>query len=762
VPGSEEQPAPGLQEGSGGRLGMLLRALAAAPRDADTPQLLISQAVAATGSSGGVVGQTRGGDVVILASHGYTTRQRSACGPLRLGDLSLPLTYAATTGEPVWLASQDDTAARFPRIVELVPRDERAYAALPLRANGVSLGVLGISFAEQHDFTGADQDFLLALSDLCAIYLHQWAESAATGRAAASAAKLGHLVQTMSRAETADEVARLLAEEGSVAAGAEFANIAVLDPDAAPPTAHLYHAASLTEDVARRYAVIPVDASTPLGAVLQSGGEVWLPSLSDTATRYPALLRDTVAAGLSATASLALRGRHQQVIGAMGVAWAQDQDFTSAQQEEVRVVARLAADALGRSQLLEAERAARQRTEGVQRAMTALVASASLAEVTDAVFEHGLPPFGATAARLSLLSPRQPDQLVTLSAVGLPEAVLASWQALPASVRSPEREVLETSGTVYLPAPEDLAARFPTAHPVLVAAGHQAWAALPLHSGGRRLGVLTLAFPRRRPFDDGPGQLALTALGSAIADALSRAIRHDSDHELVELVQGSLLAGSLPECPGVRLGARYMPAETQYGIGGDWYDAVPLPGGRILVVVGDVAGRGLTAAITMGQMRSAARALAPTHGPAALLEALDRFAGRTLEGSLATAAAAIIDPADRTIRYCLAGHPPLLLRGPDGTVVTLAAARRPLLGLDTGARPEQVISFASGSILVLFTDGLVERRGEIFDAGLSRLATALRSAAETDPASLCETLVEQSLPPSGRSDDTAILCAFLG
>jgi serine phosphatase RsbU (regulator of sigma subunit) len=164
----------------------------------------------------------------------------------------------------------------------------------------------------------------------------------------------------------------------------------------------------------------------------------------------------------------------------------------------------------------------------------------------------------------------------------------------------------------------------------------------------------------------------------------------------------------------------------------------------------------------MGQMRSAARALAPTHGPAALLEALDRFAGRTLEGSLATAAAAIIDPADRTIRYCLAGHPPLLLRGPDGTVVTLAAARRPLLGLDTGARPEQVISFASGSILVLFTDGLVERRGEIFDAGLSRLATALRSAAETDPASLCETLVEQSLPPSGRSDDTAILCAFLG
>ena len=138
--------------------------------------------------------------------------------------------------------------------------------------------------------------------------------------------------QALSRAETADEVARVVAEAGSIAAGAEFANIAVANLSAGRPgTANLYHASSLAEEVAHRYMVIPLDDSTPLGTVLRSGGEVWLRSLPDIGTRYPSLLEDTAAAGLAATASLALYGRGRRVIGAMGVAWAQPQVFTDAQ-----------------------------------------------------------------------------------------------------------------------------------------------------------------------------------------------------------------------------------------------------------------------------------------------------------------------------------------------------------------------------------------------------------------------------------------------
>ena len=766
MPDPDDQPAvSGRKIGdvlsAEGRLRLVLRAFAAAPLGADTPQLLISQAVAAAGSSGGVVCGVRGDRVVILASEGYTPDQRSACGPLIMGDLSLPLPYAATTGQPVWLVSQADAVDRFPRIVELVPGSEWAYAALPLRASGQALGVMGISFAGRHEFTEADRDFLLALAGICAIHLQRWGEFGAPGGRAASTVQLGHLVQALSRAETADEVARVIAEAGAMAAGAEFANIAVANPGAGrPATANLYHASSLVKDVAQRYMVIGLDESTPLGTVLRSGGEVWLRSLSDIGTRYPSLLQDTVAAGLASTASLALYGRGRRVIGAMGVAWAQAQAFTDAQKDEVRVVARLAADALGRAQMLEAEQAARERTERLQRTMTALVASASLAEVTAAVFQHGLPPFGASAARLALADQQQPELLVTVNEVGFPESAGAGWEELPVSAPSPWREAATTSATVYLPTPEDLAAKYPDAS-MLIRSSHQAWVALPLRSSGRTLGVLTLAFPEPHPIDDGPDQIILTALGSAVADALSRAIQHDIDRDLVMSVQRSLLPATLPEHPEVRLGARYMPAETRYGIGGDWYDAVLLPGGRILLLVGDVAGHGLKAAITMGQMRSAARALAPTHGPAALLDALDQFAESGPDVLSATAAVAVIDPAERTLRYCLAGHPPLLLRDPDGTLAMLHEARGPLIGFGAGDRPEQVVTFLPGSCLVLFTDGLVERRGETIDTGFARLGTALTTAATLDPANLCEALIEQTLPRTGRNDDTAILCAFL-
>jgi len=136
-----------------------------------------------------------------------------------------------------------------------------------------------------------------------------------------------------------------------------------------------------------------------------------------------------------------------------------------------------------------------------------------------------------------------------------------------------------------------------------------------------------------------------------------------------------------------------------------------------------VAGHGLEAAMTMGQMRSAARALAPACQPAELLAALDHFICRTIADPLATAAAVVVDPAGRTMRYCMAGHPAPLMRGPDGSVTTLSEGGGILLGLEWGDRPEGVLTFAPGSALVLFTDGLVERRGDAsVESGICRLA----------------------------------------
>jgi hypothetical protein len=575
-----------------------------------------------------------------------------------------------------------------------------------------------------------------------------------------STVQLGQLVQALSQAESADEVSRVIADKGAVAAGAKFANIAVLNRDADTP-ARFFHPPGMKKDIADRYPAIRADESTPLGAVLVSGGEIWLPSLSDVAASYPALLDDTIGAGAAATASLALTDRHHRVLGAMGVAWAQAQAFTEAQKGEIRVVARLAADAIWRAQQLEAERAARQRTERLQRTMSALVASASLAEVTASVFQHGLLPFGASAGRLVLVDQRQPGGLVTVNAVGMTEPALTEWQNFPLSDYSPSRKAFTTSAVVYVPTRADLAREFPDARLAHASAEQQAWAAVPLRSGGRTLGVLTLIFARPHPLDEGRDQIALAALGSATADAISRATQHDIDRDLVMSVQRSLLGGTLPELPGVRLCASYLPAETRYGIGGDWYDAIPLADGRVMLIVGDVAGHGLEAAIAMGQVRSAARALAPAYGPADLLAALDQFICGTFKEPLATASVAVIDPAGRSLRYCLAGHPPALLREPDGSVTTLGEASGILLGLGTRDRPEHVISFAPGSCLVLFTDGLVERRDEGIDAGIAWLADVLKTASASDPGQLCDILVRQSVSRNGRDDDTAVMCAFL-
>jgi serine phosphatase RsbU (regulator of sigma subunit) len=384
-----------------------------------------------------------------------------------------------------------------------------------------------------------------------------------------------------------------------------------------------------------------------------------------------------------------------------------------------------------------------------------------MADVQAAVFQHGLLPFGAAAARLVLTGEERLGPPLTVAAVGMPEPALTEWRDLPLSAYSPSRKALASSEIVYVPTRADLTREFPAAR-LGASPLHQAWAAIPLRSGGRTLGVLTLVFSRPHALDEVSDQIALAALGSAVADAIGRAVAHDWDRDLVSSLQRSLLAGPLPGLPRARLGARYLPAETRHGMGGDWYDAIPLPDGRLMLVVGDVAGHGLEAAITMGQVRSAARALAPAYQPADLLAALDQFVCSTISEPLATAVVAVIDPARRALRYCQAGHPPPLLRQPDGSVTVLDEAGGLLLGLATSERPESEITFDPGSCLVLYTDGLVERRDDpSVGTGIDRLASQLAGPLPAEPAQLCELLVREGLPSQGREDDTAVLCAFL-
>lgn len=195
-------------------------------------------------------------------------------------------------------------------------------------------------------------------------------------------------------------------------------------------------------------------------------------------------------------------------------------------------------------------------------------------------------------------------------------------------------------------------------------------------------------------------------------------------------------------------------------MGGDWYDLVELPGDRLGVAVGDVVGHGLSAATVMGQLRSALSAASRScGGPARALEILKLHADSVVGAENTTVASAVVDWDAHHITYGVAGHlPPALLRG-DGTVEFLDRATDPPLGArcDPGPWPQAAVPFTKGAFLVLYPDGLIERRNEDIDTGLDRLAASLARHHGAGAEVLVDALLAALLPPTGADDDTALV-----
>jgi serine phosphatase RsbU (regulator of sigma subunit) len=273
----------------------------------------------------------------------------------------------------------------------------------------------------------------------------------------------------------------------------------------------------------------------------------------------------------------------------------------------------------------------------------------------------------------------------------------------------------------------------------------------------RAAGLLVLEPSSHRPWDGGYREfvgLVASAIGTALANALAREAEMHEARRVGEALQLAMLP-TVDEHLAVT--ARYLPAVGSLAVGGDWYDVVALEGGRVAVVVGDCVGSGIEAAAVMGQLRSAGRALLlEDRGPAEVLDGLDRFACSMVGAGSATVLCAILDRAAGTLTYSSAGHLPPLVSGPGGPR-WLDAATAPPLGVRPGGRPEATVRLHDGDTLVLYTDGLVERRGESLDVGFARLAAAVGSIADgQSPEELADELVAE-LVPGGGHDDVALL-----
>ncbi|MGW0838655.1 PP2C family protein-serine/threonine phosphatase [Streptomyces sp. NPDC002787] len=234
---------------------------------------------------------------------------------------------------------------------------------------------------------------------------------------------------------------------------------------------------------------------------------------------------------------------------------------------------------------------------------------------------------------------------------------------------------------------------------------------------------------------------------------------HAHEREVALALQAAMLPAPGPTGPH-GAAVRYRPAIGALNVCGDWYDLVGLPGEGLAVAVGDVVGHGLAAACAMGQLRSAlSGSTRVAHGPAEALEALDLYA-RSVDGAESTTVVTtFIDWDSHTITYSCAGHPPPALVHPDGTVTFLNRATDPPLAARPTqvARPEARTPFVDEATLVLYTDGLIERRTEGIDTGLARLADSLARHRKHDPETLADALLADLLPPSGNTDDTALI-----
>jgi PAS domain S-box-containing protein len=241
--------------------------------------------------------------------------------------------------------------------------------------------------------------------------------------------------------------------------------------------------------------------------------------------------------------------------------------------------------------------------------------------------------------------------------------------------------------------------------------------------------------------------------------------QRQDEHEISELLQRSLLPLLAElDVDGQGLAVRYEAAVDAMQVGGDWYDAIALPGGLLAVAVGDVVGKGAAAAAVMGQLRSAARVLLlEGHGPAQVLSTLDNFARRIPEARCSTMFCALIDPATATVTYSSAGHPPAILdlALPDSSVgrsyaLLEGAQSVPLAVLDDLERPQATATLSPGSTLLLYTDGLVERRGQSIDAGIAAAAAVLAGARGL-PAADCAGRLARQLIGQAHDDDAAFL-----
>ena len=387
-----------------------------------------------------------------------------------------------------------------------------------------------------------------------------------------------------------------------------------------------------------------------------------------------------------------------------------------------------------------------ERLRRIEAITDAALSGLNVAELLDELLERARDLLHVDTATILLLDGHT-GELVATAAKGLEEEVRRGFRIRVGHGFAGRVAATRLPVTIYDVTPADVV------NPILLDTGVRSLLGVPMLANGNLIGVLHVGALTLRHF--GPADVQLLQLVADRASPAGHARAQVLDRQAALALQRSLLPSRLPDIAGLDLAARYVPGHD-LGIGGDWYDVFTLPSGWTGAVIGDVSGHGLASAVIMGRIRSALRAYAlDRDDPAQALTSLDRKIHHFEAGTLTTAVYALIAPDRATVHLSSAGHlPPLLAVPGQPTRLVHLTVDRPLgVGRPPTNRHTTVLDLPPGAALVFYTDGLVERRGELIDTGIDRLANAIQSG----PAdALCDHIMSTTAEQHP-TDDIALL-----
>lgn len=382
----------------------------------------------------------------------------------------------------------------------------------------------------------------------------------------------------------------------------------------------------------------------------------------------------------------------------------------------------------------------------------ALTEAVGVQEVVDLVADQIVPAFGPQA--MALLTAEE-GRLRNVGHRGYDADLMDLLDGQPLTAHTPTARVLSTGTPHFFATFAELQREYPAAVHLDDMAS---WAFLPLIASDRVVGSLVLAYGRPHSFT--PAERAvLTSLAGLVAQALDRARLYDTKHELAHTLQAVLLPHRLPSVRGLDVAARYLPAGRGMDIGGDFYDLIRRDGTAVTVAIGDVQGHSITAAALMGQVRTAVHAHAALGtSPGEVLARTNRLLVDLDPGLFTSCLIAHIDPVQHRAHLASAGHPPPILRHPDGRTEVLDVTPGLLLGITPDIHyPTTDISLPPGSMLALYTDGLVEVPGTDIDDTTADLARHLTEVQGRTMDEVADALVAYATASAPRHDDIALL-----